>query len=456
MKYTLTLLLLIYAFTCKSQVAPQYIQDGLQAILDNSLPSDPNPGAVLTVYVPGQWTWSGASGYAISGETVGTSATLAQPSDYFRVGSISKTFASVCILQLEEAGLLDIDDTIGLYLRPTLVNDTIQSSTPVSIRQLLTHTSGIANSADNVTCQQDALSDLTRFFSIEENIECGASQGEMFNPGSSWYYSNTNYAILAMIIQNVTGQDYWDYVSDSIITPTGLSNTLIPTTDEIQGSYMGCYWDLGGATIDMSIVDPSLYKGWAEMVSTTSDLTLYFEALNNGELIHDTTFAKMLTINAPATYYSLGLEQYHTALLDSWGHSGSVGNTSGMFFVDISTTDFPDGYYIAYNHTYEGVDIYNQMDVPVLNFMYNYAVDVNKEQKDKFQIYPNPSNGFFTVSTDQEIYAIDFFNLTGEVIANYTNIQKQHSFNLTEFPNGIYLYRISAGDFTSQGKIIIR
>jgi len=126
MKYTLTFLLLIYAFTCKSQVAPQYIQDGLQAILENSLPSDPNPGAVLTVYVPGQWTWSGASGYAISGETMGTSATLAQPSDYFRVGSISKTFASVCILQLEEAGLLNIDDTIGLYLRPTLVQFKVQ------------------------------------------------------------------------------------------------------------------------------------------------------------------------------------------------------------------------------------------------------------------------------------------------------------------------------------------
>jgi hypothetical protein len=84
------------------------------------------------------------------------------------------------------------------------------------------------------------------------------------------------------------------------------------------------------------------------------------------------------------------------------------------------------------------------------------GVGIIEESTLSYQIYPNPSNGFFTVSTDQEIYAIDFFNLTGEVIANYTNIQKQHSFNLTEFPNGIYLYRISAGDFTSQGKIIIR
>jgi cupin superfamily acireductone dioxygenase involved in methionine salvage len=88
--------------------------------------------------------------------------------------------------------------------------------------------------------------------------------------------------------------------------------------------------------------------------------------------------------------------------------------------------------------------------------MYNYAVDVNKEQKDKFQIYPNPSNGFFTVNTDQEIYAIEFFTLTGEMIANYTSIQKPYSFNMTEFPHGIYLYRIYNGDNTSQGKIIIQ
>ena len=272
----------------------------------------------------------------------------------------------------------------------------------------------------------------------------------MFNPGSSWYYSNTNYAILAMIIQNVTGQDYWDYVSDSIITPTGLSNTLIPTTDEIQGSYMGCYWDLGGMTIDMSIVDPSLYKGWAEMISTTSDLTLYFEALNNGELIHDTTFAKMLTINAPATCYSLGLEQYHTALLDSWGHSGSVGNTSGMFFVDISTTDFPDGYYIAYNHTYEGVDIYNQMDVPILNFMYNYAVDIVETQKHKIQIYPNPTSSTLYINSEFQFQSITIFDIYGKSVINKAPINK--SIDVSELANGTYIYVINSLNQNYKGK----
>jgi CubicO group peptidase (beta-lactamase class C family) len=441
---SLFIILSSYSF---SQV-PQYIQDELQNILDNALPNDPNPGAVMTVYVPGQWTWSGATGSSISGMTGGTVLTTAQPSDLFRVGSISKTFTSVSILQLYEAGLLDLDDPIDNYLRPSLINDTIQSSATVTIRQLLDHTSGIANSADNLTCQQNALANLTAFYSIEENIYCGASQGELFTPGSSWYYSNTNYGILAMIVEEITGNDYWNYVNDSIITPLNLSNTLIPTTNEIQGNYMGCYWDLGAQTVDMSIVNPSLYKGWAEVVSNTSDLTLYFEALSNGQLIDDTTFAIMKTITPPSMFYSLGLEHTYTALMDFWGHSGSVGNTSGMYYVSISTPEFPDGYYIAYNFTYEGVLLYQNVDLPVWSLLMGYHLSVDElANSPTLEVFPNPATDnlqlTFSSSTESAL-TLKLYDLSGnvlrsEIVNKQADSNVQLSWDIRSLSNGMYI-----------------
>lgn len=434
MKNLATALFISLAFLGHSQ-APQYIQDELQSILDNALPNDPNPGAVMTVHVPGQWTWSGASGSSISGITGGTVITPAEPDDFFRTGSISKTFTAVSILQLYEAGLLDLDDPIDNYLRPSLINDTIQPSATVTIRQLLDHTSGIANSADNVTCQQNALANLTAFYSIEDNIFCGASQGELFAPGSSWYYSNTNYGILAMIVEEITNDNYWNYVNDSIITPLSLSNTLIPTTNEIQGNYMGCYWDLGPQTVDMSIVNPSLYKGWAEIVSNTSDLTLYFEALSNGQLIDDTTFAKMKTITQPSTFYSLGLEHTYTALMDFWGHSGSVGNTSGMYYVYIATPAFPNGYYIAYNFTYEGVSLYQNVDLPVWGLLTGYNADIAElNGSPKFEVFPNPAVNNLQLqlsSTNESEMAVTLRDLSGKVLKTETvNTQGDASLQL--------------------------
>jgi len=454
MKTIITILFITLSSIGFSQ-APQYIQDELQNILDNALPNDPNPGAVMTVYVPGQWTWSGASGSSISGMTGGTTLTPAQPSDYFRVGSISKTFTSVSILQLYEAGLLDLDDPIDTYLRPSLINDTIQSSATVTIRQLLDHTSGIANSADNLTCQQDALANLTAFYSIEDNIYCGASQGELFTPGSSWYYSNTNYGILAMIVEEITGNDYWNYLNDSIITPLGLSNTLIPTTNEIQGNYMGCYWDLGPQTVDMSIVNPSLYKGWAEIVSNTSDLTLYFEALSNGQLIDDTTFALMKAITPPSLFYSLGLEHTYTALMDFWGHSGSVGNTSGMYYVYIATPEFPDGYYIAYNFTYEGVSLYQNVDLPVWGLLIGYSAGIDElSHSSKLEVFPNPAADNLQIrfsSTTESALTLSLYDLSGNILrSELMNKQGDSaielSWDIRSLSNGVYILEALDGE----------
>ena len=281
---------------------PQNISDGLQQLLDNALPGNfSNPGAVLGVVMPGQWAWYGATGNAISGTTSGFPATNAQPDTRYRVGSITKLMVSTCILKLEEDGMLSIDDPIDLYLRPTLINDTINASSTITIKNLLNHTSGIANSAANNSCQLNILSNLTASHTLEEAVYCGSSQGELFSPGTDWTYSNTNYTLLAMIIQELTGMTYSDYISQTIFTPMGMTSTEIPTTDEINGDHMGCYWNIMGNWTDLTIIDATTYAGWADVVSNTHDLTLFMDSLLNWAIIGQVQLDKMKTIDPVAT-----------------------------------------------------------------------------------------------------------------------------------------------------------
>ncbi|HIF14260.1 MAG TPA: class A beta-lactamase-related serine hydrolase, partial [Bacteroidetes bacterium] len=395
----------IFCFSTIAQTISADLETDLQKIVNNALPSKlNNPGVVLGIHVPGLWSWYGSAGYSITGLTNGYPAKTALSSDKFRVGSISKMFVSTAILQLEEAGMLSTNDDIALYLRPTLINDTIKNTGVIYIKNLLEHTSGVPDLANNDSCSIAAKADLTRNFTHEEAIFCGCVQGEEFPPGFTWGYSNTNYSLLSMIIEEVTGKPMRDYIKDNIIDVLGLNNTFYPPNDEISVSHMGCYWDLAPVT-DFTIVDVSLYKGWADIVSNTEDLYTFFHALRTGTLINQNTYNKMFSISPISFDYGLGVEYFDINGDIIYGHSGDVGNTSGLFFVDISTPAFPDGYYMVYNYNYEGVDMINLLEVPLHNLMKGYVpslTHIEERLEKKLMFYPNPSDGSFNIGLEKD------------------------------------------------------
>ncbi len=441
---------------------PQIIADSLQAILNRSLPTGvQNPGAVVSVYVPGQWAWSGAAGHSISGLTGAYPATAASPNDKFRAGSITKNFMATAVLKLEEAGLLSLQDTIGKYLSSTLINDTINSSAPVTIYELLNHTSGIANSADNTACQQNALNNLTQVFSLEEAVFCGASQGEVFPPGFAWDYSNTNYSLLAMIIQKVSGQTSKDYITQHILTPLNLTDTEFPTTDQITSPHLGCYWNIG-AWVDMTIVDPTLYWGWADIVSTTTDLNKFYSALRSGQVLSPASLTKMMTIAPSAFDYGLGTEFFQLGNTNYFGHSGEVGNSSGMFFADINSSLYPDGYYVSYNYNYQGVDLFNAIDLPVYNFMLSGITGISAVQQDvmKIKTYPNPAQdkiSFEFVAGKESKTTLELIDSKGLLVKTISCIlnkgNNKFELNVNELASGIYTYRVQTNLGVCTGRI---
>ena len=442
-------------FLTKAQEPPQDLSNALQSILDDALPVGiSNSGVVMSVYVPGQWSWSGSSGYAVSGMTTGTPESMATPYTKFRVGSITKTFVATCIMLLEEEGTLSTEDAIDNYLRPSLINDTIMSSTPVKIRHLLNHTSGIANSAENMSCQEDVLNNPLSYYSYEDAVYCGASQGEMYPPEFAWGYSNTNYTLLAMIIEEVSGLSYADYVNMHIIEPLGLENTEVPIQPEISGDYMGCYWNIG-SWIDLSIIHPSIYRGWADIVSTTHDINSFFYNLLEGNIVNNTSLNKMKSIDPASFDYGFGLDFYVLGNHSYYGHSGEVANSSSMFYSELNSEVAPEGYYISYNFSVQGVNMPDLIDIPVYDLLnQNLSTETQIKKNSKVIFYPNPADTQVALNGSHNRVKYKLIDTNGKVVMSSV-ISSNESIDVSNIPNGNYIFSINTDNGIEQHQLII-
>jgi CubicO group peptidase (beta-lactamase class C family) len=455
---------LVLSLTVNGQVPPGSISDSLQKILDASLPPDfIKGGAVLEVFVPGQWTWSSATGYAISGGTPGQPASMATPQHQFRCGSISKTMLATCVLMMQEEGLLHVDDPISNYLRATLVDDTLASSGVIKIKHLLNHTSGIANSGDNNDCQMDVLNNPEGSHTLEEAVYCGASQGEIFPPEFAWAYSNTNYSLLAMLIESVSGQSYASYITEKLFIPAGLDHTEIPFGNQIENPHMGCYWNIGN-WIDLTIINPTTYTGWADIVTTTSDLNKFHHALRSGTLITANSFQAMNEVLAGSYDYGFGYDEYLLDETEYRGHYGEVANSSGMFFADVASTLAPDGYYVAYNFNVQGADMSNKIDIPVYDLLVSNSNSSSlveaKLDNASVLIYPNPAIEVLNVDINggKDAGSIVLFDVIGNVVYKVQVTPNSSNFTIdcTEFRSGVYMLQYTSGTRIENHKISIQ
>ncbi|WP_269431725.1 serine hydrolase [Bacillus sp. JCM 19034] len=139
-----------------------------------------------------------------------------KPTTKFRIGSLTKAFTALAIFQLHERGNLNIDDTIGTYL------SNYPQGEIITIYHCLTHTAGIPN----YTSFQDFWSTTMRLpFTLNELIDSFKDRPLQFAPGSKFEYSNSGYALLTAIIENVSGLTYSDYIQENICKPLGMEHT---------------------------------------------------------------------------------------------------------------------------------------------------------------------------------------------------------------------------------------
>jgi D-alanyl-D-alanine carboxypeptidase len=294
------------------------LEDDLQDLLDSF--RDPgSPAVVLTVWTPdGMFS-------AASGRVALDTADPATPDSRFRIGSVSKTYTAVAVLDLVEQGLIALDDPIGLYL-PADVIDPIDGTDDVTVRQLLTMTSGLPEYLLDDFFDA-ALDDPTYAWTPLEALTFAHDFPASFDPGEDFEYTNTNYLLLQLIVEAVTGEPFHVVVRETILEPVGAAETYTQIMEDLPGGFVHGYEDLDedGTLDDLTEVNDGAGMGDGALIATAPDVARFYAALfYTQDLLSPDTLAMML--EDPENYeYGMGVEVYDDPDYGMiYGHSGSV------------------------------------------------------------------------------------------------------------------------------------
>lgn len=200
----------------------------------------------------------------------------------FQSGSIGKQFTAMAILILVEEGKLALDDPVSRHL------DVPKSWEAVTVRHLLTHTSGLGDYPESFDVQRDHTED--------ELLEMIKAQPLGFAPGDEWNYSNLGYVVLGILIHRVSGKSYEEFLRERIFEPLGMKGARVISEEEIIPHRAAGYRLKNGRLLNQEWVAPSVNTtGDGSLYLSVNDLARWFEALDNKKLISPALYEEMWT-----------------------------------------------------------------------------------------------------------------------------------------------------------------
>lgn len=319
-----------YAIDTVAEFKKQGPRDQVKSFIDQSVQSKFIPGIIAGGMENGK-RWSYAAGLANLEDSLPM-----KPHFTFRIGSITKTFVAAVILQLAQENKLSLDDTVEKWL-PGVVQGNGYDGNKVKIRQLLNHTSGIANYTDNDMRDIIIPQNPYRYYTTKELIDRGLAKEPVSAPGTSFHYSNTNTILAGLIIEKVTGETYAEQIKKRFIKPLKLTGTSVRGSNpKIPGEHARSYnMDRLMKLYDLTEFNPSWGNAAGDMVSTGEDLITFMSALLGGKLLNDEMMKQMLTTyDSPFGKFGLGiiekkLSNGKTYWMASGGTLGSTTTVGG-------------------------------------------------------------------------------------------------------------------------------
>jgi D-alanyl-D-alanine carboxypeptidase len=245
--------------------------------------------------------------------------------DRYRVGSATKTFVATVVLQLAGEGRLGLSDAVERWL-PGLV----PGGGAITVRQLLNHTSGLADYApdEDDTFIRRVLADRHRAWTPHELVAIGTAQPPLFAPGARWSYSNTGYILLGLIVEAATGNPLEAELRKRVFVPLRLRATSFDSGARIAGRHARGYTRIGARRrYDISVVDQTWAGAAGAISSTAGDLARFHRALSGGRLLRPRLLAQMRTTVATGSgvqTYGLGLIRTRYPCGTFWGHGGET------------------------------------------------------------------------------------------------------------------------------------
>lgn len=240
----------------------------------------------------------------------------------FEIGSVTKQFTAAAILKLEEEQKLSLKDDITKYV------DFNTQGKKITIQQLLNHTSGIAS-----------YTEIPEFWTMsyhsyhrDSMISLVEKAGFLFEPGEKMIYNNSAYFLLGLIIEEVTGKSYEEFLNDIFFNPLGMNNTYYCSNSEIVKNKAYGYSESPTGLIQKDHIDHTWPYAAGSLCSTTNDLITWMKALHNGKVFSNEYYAKFitpLTLNdGTVLRYAMGIIHYDDFGNETIEHSGGINGFS--------------------------------------------------------------------------------------------------------------------------------
>lgn len=323
---------------------PAQVAAELQGVLDDYVVDHQlAPSISAAVVVPGVGTWHGTSGLADTAQQIGATADTV-----YAIGSITKTFVAALILRLAEEGLLRLDDPAADHL------DALASSKTngATVRQLLGMRSGIESYTDRFDESLD-----TAYSIADLLVLLGPAH---FAPGDEFEYSNTNYLLLGLIAEEVTGVPLGDLLHEYLVDQFGLSRTYYGATEAAAEPVAHGYMTMDGELTDLYDGSghlpftnaTSAAVGAGSMASTSADIARWIYLLYGGQVLSQESQADLLDFSASIDY-GLGTMRFvvpsagqvigHSGSIPGFGSAAYMARNSGTVVVVLSngeTLDF--------------------------------------------------------------------------------------------------------------------
>ncbi|MFF5482586.1 serine hydrolase domain-containing protein [Streptomyces sp. NPDC012935] len=232
--------------------------------------------------------------------------------DRFRAGSITKSFVATVVLQLAAERRLSLADTVEQHL-PGLVRGAGNDGRALTLRSLLTHTSGLYD----FTAASGGTAPVTPLQAVRIALTHPPAR-----PGG-YSYSNTNYVLLGLVIKQVTGRSYAAETERRVIAPLGLTGTSFPGSRISLPAPHGRAYATDGT--DVTALDPRVAGAAGELVTTLTDLDRFYAALLDGRLLPPRWLREMLDTRAAHGSYGMGLFPVKLPCgTVVWGHNGRI------------------------------------------------------------------------------------------------------------------------------------
>ena len=305
------------------------LKAALQLKLDDWHKTGNFPGATLGVVL--------ANGESF-GLAVGMSdrdlKTLMKPDSRMLAGSVGKTFAAATALQLIKEGKIGLDDKVETYLGREPWFSRLPNAKAITVRQLMNHTSGLVRYEFKEQFTKDLTANPGKQWKPEELVAYLLDEKPPFEAGKGWEYSDTNYIVLGMIIEKVTGRRFYDEANRRLIKPLKLDDTVPQDGPRLKGvvqGYAGPNNPFGGKDAmiqgDKFAINPQFEWTGGGYASTSQDLARWAKMIYEGKAFSSDLLPQVLDgVSAPMlgreTKYGLGVIIRNTSLGTTYGHSG--------------------------------------------------------------------------------------------------------------------------------------